>query len=192
MELQTHTTRDLLSIIMDHIAHYPNMEPIDLYKLIHQATCGGAHFVEPKRQMKKRLIEEWNHLDKVQKGERLLEVIDPEGLVIRVNLRVYKKIGGSVRRIFDVFTRSAEKFQRDDQRLIAYWKAIIDMSESEEIPFSKGNMEDLFIDMGKAGFPPVSHSRRYKESHRPAYRVIQKKLWEGFEKDETDETENQT
>ena len=42
-------------------------------------------------------------------------------------------------------------------------------------------LEDFLIEMGRKGFPAVHHSESYVDANQPAYRVILKRLWEGFE-----------
>ena len=130
-----------------------------------------------KAEAKKILFDEWEHLDKVQKGEPLREVIDPRGEVLRVNLRVYKKIGGNPRRLFGIFVRSAKDFLSDRDRLIRYWKFLVEMTKSGEIPFSKDDLEDFWIDVERKGFPAVHHTKAYAEANQPAYRVVLQHHW---------------
>ena len=170
----------LLAVIQDQIRRYPKMKPVDLYKLVFQITCGGEHLLQNRKEAKKMLDEEWASLDKVQKGESLLEPIDPLGEVIRVNLRVYRKIGGTPAKLFDTFLRSAKEFKRDEQRLGTYWELLMEMAENGRIPFKKQDLEDLYIEMGRKKFPSAHHSKPYIEHHKPAYRIILKQFWEGF------------
>jgi len=90
------TERDyLLQIIEDQFRRHPGFQVEDLYKIVYQATLGGDHLLRDKVAAERMFREEWENLGKIQKGEFLLEVIDPKGEVLRVNLRVYRKIGGN-------------------------------------------------------------------------------------------------
>jgi len=172
------TERDVLyRIVQDQLRRHAGFGIEDLYKMMFQATCGGEHLMKNKAEAKKILFDEWEHLDKVQKGEPLREVIDPRGEVLRVNLRVYKKIGGNPRRLFGIFVRSAKDFLSDRDRLIRYWKFLVEMTKSGEIPFSKDDLEDFWIDVERKGFPAVHHTKAYAEANQPAYRVVLQHHW---------------
>ncbi|MFH1940850.1 MAG: hypothetical protein ABIL68_02005 [bacterium] len=172
----------LLQIVQDQLRRHAGFELEDLYKMVFQATCGGEHLIKNKAKTKKNLFDEWDNLDKVQKGESLLEVIDPRGEVLRVNLRVYKKIGGNPRQLFDIFVRSARDFRIDRDRLVRYWEFLMEMAKNEEIPFSRDDLEDFLIDVGRKDFPAVHHTKEYVEANQPAYRVVLKRYWEGFDR----------
>jgi len=177
----------LYRIIQDQLRRHPGFGVEDLYKMVCQATCGGDHLLKNRSEAKRMLREEWENSERIPKGETLLEMIDPRGEVMRVNLRVYKKIGGTLQRLFDVFVRSAQKFEKDRKRLVVYWEAIMKLAEKEEVPFSKDVLEDFWIDVGRKGFPAVHHSDAYVDANRPSYRVVLKRLWEGFEKERESE-----
>jgi len=177
------TEKDYLhQIILDQLRRHPGFGVEDLYKMVYQATCGGDHILTNKSEAKKMLREEWENSGRIPKGETLLEMIDPRGEIMRVNLRVYKKIGGTLQRLFDIFVRSAQGFKKDQERLVAYWETIMEWAEQGDIPFSKDVLEDFLIDVGRKGFPALHHSESYVDANRPSYRVVLKRLWEGFEK----------
>ena len=174
----------LLHIIQDQLRRHPGFRIDDLYKMLHQVCYGGAHLLKNKTKARKTLLEEWNNTEKIPKGEPLIETIDPQSEVMRINLRIYKKIGGTPQRLFDVFVRSAEQVKPDRQRLILYWDYTMNMVRAGDIPFSKALMEDFWIDVGKEDFPSIHHSESYVDANRPSYRVVMKHLWEGFEEEE--------
>ena len=174
----------LLHIIQDQLRRHPGFRIGDLYKMLHQICYGGEHLLKNRAKARKALQEEWNNTEKIPKGEPLIEIIDPRSEVMRINLRIFKKIGGTPHRLFDVFIRSAEQAKPDRERLILYWGYIMDMMRAGDIPFSKALLEDFWIDKGKEGFPAIRHSESYIDANRPSYRVVMKNLWEGFEEEE--------
>jgi len=171
----------LLQIIKDQIRRHRCFYIEDLYKLIFQITCGGIHHIESRSRAEKKLKDEWNNTEKIPKGETLLEIIDPMGEMMRVNIRVFKKISGQRKRLFNVFMKSAEACKKDEKRLIRYWEMIMDLAEKQTIPFSKDILEDFLIEQGKRDFPDIHHSDGYLDCNRPSYRVVLKRFWEGFE-----------
>ena len=174
-------------IIQDQLRRHQGFQVDDLYKMIYQTTYGGEHFLHDKTKARKMLQEEWENTERIPKGESLLEIIDPRGEIMRVNLRIFKKVGGTVRQIFDLFVRSAREFEEDRERLVQYWETIMNMAERGEIPFSKDILEDFYIEMGRKGFPVIHHSESYIDANRPAYRIVLKKLWEGFEEESAEQ-----
>ena len=170
----------LLEIVHDQMKRYTHFAVVDMYKLVHQAVFGPAHLIDNETKARNLLWEEWETLEKVRKGESLLEMIDPKGEIIRVNLRVYKKIGGSKHHLFDIMMRSAGKVPKDDSRFIDYWREIEGMAHRGEIPFEREELNDLLIEKGRLEFPPAHHSKQYVETNQPAYRLVLKQLWEGF------------
>jgi hypothetical protein len=170
----------LLQILKDQIRRHPGFYVEDLYKLIFQVTCGGSHLLENHSEVEKSLQDEWNNTERIPKGETLLEVIDPRSEVIRINIRVYKKISGKRDILHQIFIQSAQSFRKDHDRLIRYWEMILDMAGKNEIPFSKEILEDFLIEQGEKKFPAIHHSKAYIDWNRPSYRVVLKKLWEGF------------
>jgi len=171
----------LLQIIQDQIRRHPGFYIQDLYKLVHQATCGGSHLLLNPEDAKKNLQEEWDQTERIPKGESLLEVIDPRGEIMRVNIRIYKKIGGTPDHLLRIFKKSIKDFSNDKNRFIATWEMIMDLAEEKEIPFSRTLLEDFLIEKGKMDLPMIHHSDAYIESNRPSYRIVLKQLWKGLE-----------
>ena len=170
----------LCQIIQKQIHRYREFNVEDLYKLIYQVTCGGGHLLGDKRLVKEMLREEWEDAGKIRKGETLLEMIDPQGEILRVNIRVYKKIGGSFDRFLNLFIQSAENYKRDERRLILYWQYIMEMVSNNDIPFEKQTLMSFWEGMKQNNFPPVHHSKAYVEANHPLYRIVLKSLWEEF------------
>lgn len=171
----------LCQIIKSQIHRYREFHVEDLYKLIYQATCGGKHLLKNKRTARKMLREEWEDAEKILKGETLLEMIDPRGKIMRVNIRVYKKIGGSFARFFDIFVCSGEKYVKDEKRLALYWQYVLEMVSKGDIPFEKETLKSFWDDVERKGFPPIHHNKAYVEANRPSYRLVLKSLWEESE-----------
>jgi len=167
----------LLDIVKDHLSRHPGFKVEDLYKLIFQAACGSAHYVGNRKVAERQLRREWEDGQRIPKGETLIEIIDPRMEKIRINLRLYKKIGGDLKTLVDVFIKSAEMSKMDRGRLFKYWDLLSRWSLDGEVPFSIKDIQNLWKKVKSAGFPPGSHSDEYLNANRPAYRVVLKSLW---------------
>ncbi len=171
----------LLTIIQDQVRRHPGFRIQDLYKLIYQSCFGGGHLLHDKKKARAALGKEWNNAEKIPKGETLIEVIDPLSEILRINIRIYKKTGGTPDRLFKAFVKSSQEIQPNRNRFIEYWETATKWAETGIIDFSSDAMKDTLIDMGKEEFPPQHHSKPYLEANRPSYRVVLKRFWEGFE-----------
>ena len=169
----------LLQIIHDQIRRHPGFYIQDLYKMVYQAVCGGSHFLGNHADTKNHLQEEWNNTERIPKAETLLELIDPRGEIMRVNIRIFKKIGGPLDQLLQIFIESVKTFQKDRSRLVETWEKIMDLAEEKKVPFSRTLLEDFLIEQGKNDFAMVHHSDPYIEFNRPSYRIVLKRLWQG-------------
>jgi hypothetical protein len=141
---------------------------------------GSGHLLNNKSRAKKILSEEWKTLNKVLKGEPLLEMIDPLGIVLRVNLRVYKKIGGDLNRIFNVFLNSAKEIKENKMRLIKYWENILNLNNLLKQPFSTVKLNDFWNEVQNNDLPLIHHSEAYVDANQPSYRIIHIKYRDFF------------
>ncbi len=167
----------LFHILKDQFYRHPKYQVVDLYKLIYQIVFGPRHLLENQAEAKVLLQEEWEHTEKSPSGEALLEVIDPLDQIIRINIRIYKKVGGKPDPLFDLIVRSAQLFQKDSERLMRYWQWITDWVEDQDCPFAKRELDRFWAEVEAEHFPPKHHSKTYMDTHRPSYRIILKRLW---------------
>jgi len=170
-------------IVKDQLHRYSDYAIQDLYKLFYQATMGNKHLLKNEAKARENLETEWSDLGKVRPYESLLEVIDPADVLMRVNLRVYRKTGGTIQNLFEIMKTTADQFQENSDLLDHYWKVTAQLAEDGQIPFSKSDLMRFWYEMKEQNFPELSHSDKYQEVHEPAYRVVMKSLWEGFKKD---------
>lgn len=167
----------LLQIIHDQIRRHPGFQIEDLYTLLYQSTCGAKHYIENRHHCERMLKEEWKDLGKLLKGEPLLEMIDPKGEILRVNLRVYKKIGGNRSRIYHLLIDSMSEFKESKEQLVQYWEIVLDMAVRNEFQFSLPALNKFWSHVKKNNFPVCHHSESYVDANRPAYRIVLKSLW---------------
>ena len=167
----------LLNVLQDQYRRYDHIEAVDLYKLIYQVSFGAKHSLKDIEAARAGLMEEWRELGKLRKGEALLDQIDPEGLICRVNLRIYRKTGGTPEALWDIFKMSARDHAAEPSKFHDYWKMIIEMAGAHAIP-ARVEVLHAFWDEMKAGdFPPSHHSVGYIEANAPAYRLVMTQRW---------------
>lgn len=164
------------NIVLTHIKRYKKLEIKDLYKLVYQAAMGPAHIFTGINQIQEDLTEEWLDAGKPLFQEGLMEIIDPRSRVVRVNLRIYRGMGGTISQMANMVHESAMKFRGDFAGLMLYRDYLSKMSREGTIRFKEDDLSLFWEQMEKENFPAVCHSSVYIESYRPAYRVILQEL----------------
>ena len=169
----------LEQVLEVHTARYPEMEPDDLYKLLHQAALGSEHAVGDRgaaRLWLSREIESLHPSDSETSGEPLTEPLSPDGRIVRVNLRPFLARGGDPEALLDAFVRTGEQYRGDKATLDHYCQIAIQLASERRLPFSPTELEARFAELEGQGYPAVHHTSRYNDAYRPAYRVVLREL----------------
>lgn len=151
---------ELKKLLHEHKERYPGLTLDDLIKLIYQNEFGSGHFISDEAASLARLEEEMEGIEYVP--GRLFESIG-NGLV-RLNLRAlgHALPLPTVNRFF-VLTAAQQRGSIEGfEEKLALVKE-----------FYPGKDLGLLLDQYKeAGYPPKSHSLRYRELYAPSYRVV--------------------
>jgi hypothetical protein len=95
----------------------------DVYKLLFQGMMGVAHILEDRAKAWRELKKEFESLEASEfMEEPLLERISVNGSVVRINLRPFKRLGLSLKELFEVMVVSAGRIRADKERFVALWK----------------------------------------------------------------------
>ena len=181
-------------LLLSHFIRRPKMQVQDMVKLIYQNEFGGGHMIENEEESLKRLIEECRHVERhfsvctpftatfgtpfgnltgepsgVSVGEAFEDI--GNGLC-RLNLRGLADSFVNLETInrFFIYTSRAVKgtVQAFEEKL----KVLLDCCEKGILPFTRDEAEEYISAYKKQGYPPVSHSGRYREMYHPAYRIV--------------------
>lgn len=162
----------LESIILEQLNLHSGYAVEDLYKLIYQAVFGVAHLLADEKEARRQLSEEFTNLTQVLSGERLFELIDPKGIIYRINLRPYKKIEGDIDRLFDAFLLTRGEVSGTRADFLCLWKEVKQLTEKLSLPFSLADINRLEPKFQNGDPPILHHSRSYIRLNRPSYRLI--------------------
>jgi len=149
------------TIIKNQLKIHPGFEIRDLYKLIFQISFGPHHFVKDRKGVYFILKREISISENPFKNEKLIELIDPDMRVVRINLRPYKLLGGSLKKLAEIFIDSTKIIKGDPNKMIRLFKEALKLSKLGKIDFDPVEMENFFNLMISRNFPPVEHSKRY-------------------------------
>ncbi|MBN1542850.1 hypothetical protein JW992_11945 [candidate division KSB1 bacterium] len=162
--------------LIDHHALYPQAQLQDLYKFIHQAALGNGHALVNGESARRRFDKEWQELGNPIDAEPERVALNPDGVLVRVNLRPYRRRGGDRCALFAAFVETASAYSGSRQKLVEFWTIAEILCRDGRLPYSLPNMKHFFLKMQEKGFPAQHHSAGYRRTYHPAYRVVLRPL----------------
>lgn len=160
-------------ILAEHFARYPQMEPQDAVKLLYQNEFGPGHMLPRPEKALAYLRQEMAGLAPGPENEPLYESIG-NGLC-RLNLRPCAAKGIPQEEICRLFCEAVQAVQGDPRAFRKKLRALEEMAERDETPFSPAELDYYLILYEEKGRPAVHHSAAYQRAYAPAYRVVQQK-----------------
>ncbi len=161
-----------LSEILDwHQEHYPLLQAEDIYKLIYQGVFGPGHIITDEERAKRRLMQEVAQT-KFDYPVEEIEPVDPDGVLIRVNLKPIADSGARLNRLLSALLQTGKEFlPRPDllpERLILAQEWC-----GQRLPEQVERLRQLVV------LAPIQprHSDIYLKNYTPAYRVVLVRYW---------------
>lgn len=153
----------LKPLLHEHYVNFPDMEIQDTVKFLYQHHMGPGHLIRDEKAALSRLQEEWNAVS----ADENAPLFHPIGNgLCRLNLSRCKADNLSPAIISRLFSLTAQQIMPDRQALED------DLALVYSLPFPKDEV-DAYLKQYKAdGCPMVSHSLRFREHYRPAYRIV--------------------
>jgi len=162
----------------------------DIYKLVHQGVFGPGHIIASAAAARRTLEGEMTALkgkdqELKAKGqnpdEELIEPIDPDERLVRVNLRPL--IGDQFKVqdarhemqdtgwLVEALLESARRVKGDPEQMRRRLTAAVRWCRAN-LPLQAVELARIAVEARAAGFPALHHSPTYRRAYRPAYRVI--------------------
>ena len=152
-------------ILKFHAGLYPKMQPADAVKLAYQSCFGPEHLLSDPDAALRRLFDEYNNIP--HENPRRVEEL---GRLSRLYLDCEMSTG-ELELVGKMFVNSA-KAPKEDMNAFLGKLDLIDALSGEVLPFSREQFRQYRAEYELSGCPAVSHSDIYRESYRPAYRLI--------------------
>ncbi len=159
---------EIYEILAYHAKKYPNMQPTDAVKLIYQNEFGGGHMIRDRESCLRFLCEEFARTP--QNTSPLKENIGNG--IVRVNLSSLSANGLSPEKLCEIFIRSSNEHKGSADSFREKLSVLREVTEEGLFSFTPEALNEYLSEYGKAGFPAVSHSNEYRESYKPAYRIV--------------------
>lgn len=166
-----------LDIVRKQLTWHSSVKMSDLYLIARQAAFGPV--AEPAGHCSLfRLEQEWNSGLRIGRYDRLIEVIDPWGELIRLHIRLFRKCNGTLMTLERLCTESAEQYSSSPEKMELLLDLLAGFGRSHEINCTAEEIALYAAAMRREGYPVVPHSEEYSAANHPNYRVILARLWE--------------
>lgn len=141
-----------------------NMELQDVIKMCYQAAFGAEHLLEDLDRARKYFDEEFESIE--ERDVPLYEYISED--VARVDLGAWKASGMPKEWFFDLFVMATKESYGGEEKMLES----LEMAKGLLNSFEMSKCIDRYV---AEGIRPVHHSQRYRDAHKPAYRLVDRK-----------------
>ncbi len=169
----------LKGILLKQYALYPEMQLVDVVKLIYQSEFAGGHMIADEMASLQRLQAEWNSLQPASSQAPVFEELG-DGLC-RLNLAPILASGITPATINRLFVLSANLHQGNVKSFEGKLAALRQWCVDGLFRWDSVELDAYLRAYRAQGYPPVSHSEQYRSLHAPAYRVIRAEFKPYFE-----------
>ena len=150
------------------------MQPQDVVKICYQAAFGAEHLLDDISAAKRYFDAEFDATEP-RDGE-LFEPLSDE--ICRVDLGVWKARGSSPDLLFDRFVATVRVPRGGKELFLKYLSEAEACFSDLSLSFSVDDWQDFLGKYRAAGMPAVHHSEAYRNSEKPAYRIVLRALIE--------------
>jgi len=163
-------------VLRAHQHRYPEMQAVDVYKLVYQALNGTGHALSDLEEAREMLLEELANLavPAVAAEEQVIEAISPRGApvtILRVHLRPFHALGLDPEKLLTAVVETSLLLPaREAEPIKDVWPALMAML-SEDLGFRPEDVEALGREVELGRYPPLHHSAPYRHAYAPQYRV---------------------
>jgi uridine kinase len=156
------------------------MQLQDLIKLIYQNEFAGGHLIKNEIESLKLLTDETDSLLIRDTSKASAFEYIGNGLY-RLYLTALKNSDVNLSTVNRFFIYTANNVNGTVHSFEEKTNALIQCCEDKLLPFSPQEAEAYLRNYKNMGYPPVSHSKAYKNAYSPAYRIVKKEFKQFFE-----------
>lgn len=161
---------DSMTRLMEyHLLRYPHLRVQDAYKMLYQGEFGVGHLLGDGRGARQYLMEELATMDTADRGEELLEPVSPDGSMVRVNLRPFRRLGLSPDVLVGAMLATVAETRGDTSRFLSVWEQFAGIVRGGS--FSPEDLRVWDERVRRRELPVAHHSPEYVREYQPAYRV---------------------
>ncbi len=172
-------TDSIARLIETHVERYPELDVIDVYRLLHQAAFGVGGRIPNRKTAREWLDHEAKLARQSVHGAAdnalLVESVHPAGEIVRVYLQAYQRDGGSLPALLDAHIKSGEAVLGDPELMAYWWAEFANMVATGGI--LAGRFEPRVVALtgrvrANENWPANAHSPIYLAHYQPFYRIL--------------------
>ncbi len=152
----------------EQLKKHPSILPQDVAKICYQAAMGAEHLLSDTAAARRYFDAEFESVEP-RDGE-LFECLSDD--VCRVDLGVWKRTGMPSEWLFNMFVETATVKRGGKDVLEGYLSCVEDLLMDADACFSPSEWGEFLGKYRDLGMPAVHHSAEYRDSERPAYRIV--------------------
>ncbi len=179
-------------ILLEHFRKYPKMEIADAVKLLYQSEFGGGHMIPDPSRSLKRIRQEWRErwkddaagggTEKRGQAEECQASPDDgrsgrEAVCESIGCGMYRIYldaldnGLAAETLNEIFVQTADRKVGSMEAFERKLETLAECCKEGSLPFDEAEVRMYLKKYQQQGYPAVSHSRAYRESYHPSYRV---------------------
>jgi hypothetical protein len=165
-------------LIVNQLRLHPLQKAQDIYKLFYQSSFGVEHILADSMSAAKHLLDELALLDSAADREPLIERISLENDIVRINLRPFRALNLDPLALVKVMFESARETVPDTVMFYREWNEFSALLHFGLLDFRPDDFDEWNAKVKDGKIAPVHHSGEYTATNKPAYRVVQRSVFE--------------
>jgi hypothetical protein len=170
----------LRTLINTHIERYPQLDILDIYRLLHQAEFGPGHALKNLKSVREWLERE-SEIIEADTSASMLESVHPEGSIVRLHLRPYLAAKADLGKLLQAYIESSKAVEGRTDRMKAAWEyfqSLVQVGGVLESRFDRRTVALIGRTRAAENWPASHHSPAFEQAYKPAYRVLTRSLAE--------------
>lgn len=155
------------SLLIEHYRMYSKLKVQDIFKFLYQSVFGCEHLVSSLEAAAESISREHDSIC----GEGACTIESLDGNYSRVFLN-WLNHGLSADTLGKLFAASAKQEAEGLTNLVQKLEAARELVGEGLLPFPQNEFENAMVQWEKKGYPAIHHSDLFRETYKPAYRVL--------------------
>lgn len=159
---------NICTYIKSQLELHSSMQPQDIIKLCYQAAFGAEHLLSDKKLALTYFNEEFANTEPSD-GDLYEQISDN---IYRINLGAWKSTNMPSEWLFEMFVNSMKPLENGSESFHDYLKTLDENFDEFGFAFSQSLWFEFKTTYLKDGIRAVHHSQIYRDSEKPAYRIV--------------------
>ncbi|MBX2989531.1 MAG: hypothetical protein KF749_00025 [Bacteroidetes bacterium] len=165
-------------LVEHHLSTKKNVAVRDVYKMLYHAHFGVEHLLTDTAGIRSYLLRELGSMSATPENEPLAERISTTNTMVRINLRPFTARNLDPELLVKAMFASAAETTPDTFQFRREWNMYVDLVRYGFLDFPMNEVHEVSRLIEEKGIVPVHHSEAYREANHPAYRVVQRRVFE--------------